>query len=229
MSSYQICDVNLAGREKKRFLINDIDFYFIYLCRICDRRMIKLDDYEKEFEQLFRENYSRLCYHAYSFLNDEEAAKDVVNDVFEKVWVNFGRIEHSTSLLPLLYTWVRNSCVSQLRHRQANERFIHWALQKEEGEMPDEGNMEYEFLLERLRVSIEKLPDQTKIVFRKCFLEGEKYRKVAEELGISVNTIKTLINRALRSLRKEYSDDSLFLMLCFFKKNSKKSLFSVTP
>lgn len=49
--------------------------------------MIKFIDHKEVFEQLFRENYVRLYYHALSFLNDEETAKDTVNDVFEKVWM----------------------------------------------------------------------------------------------------------------------------------------------
>ena len=52
--------------------------------------MIELVEHRDAFECLFRENYTRLFYHAFSFLNDEEEAKDVVNDVFERVWMNFG-------------------------------------------------------------------------------------------------------------------------------------------
>lgn len=57
--------------------------------------MIKFIDHKEVFEQLFRENYVRLYYHALSFLNDEKTAKDTVNDVFEKVWMNFEKIERS--------------------------------------------------------------------------------------------------------------------------------------
>ena len=94
--------------------------------------MAILVDYKGIFEQLFRENYIRLCYHACSFLNDDEAAKDVVNDVFEKVWINFEKIERSQPVLPLLYTLVRNRCVSLLRHKKVKERFDQeWRLKEE--------------------------------------------------------------------------------------------------
>ena len=85
--------------------------------------MIELVEHRDAFECLFRENYTRLFYHAFSFLNDEEEAKDVVNDVFERVWMNFEKLEFSSSLVPLLYTLVRNRCVSLIRHKKVKERF----------------------------------------------------------------------------------------------------------
>ncbi|MBC5621148.1 MULTISPECIES: RNA polymerase sigma-70 factor [Butyricimonas] len=178
--------------------------------------MIRSVDYKGIFEQLFRENYIRLCYHAYSFLNDEEAAKDAVNDVFEKVWVNFEKIERTQSVLPLLYTLVRNHCVSLLRHKKVRERFNQELRLKDEA--TDEGYMEYELLIERLRQSVEKLPGQTKVVFRMCFLDGKKYQETADALAISINTVKTHINKALRILREEYSDYSLLLVILSSKK-----------
>ena len=73
--------------------------------------------------------------------------------------------------------------------------------------------MEYELMIERLRQSVENLPGQTKVVFRMCFLDGKKYQEAADELMISINTVKTHINKALRLLREEYSDYSLLLII----------------
>lgn len=178
--------------------------------------MARSDDYREIFGQLFRENYIRLCYHACSFLNDEESAKDVVNDVFEKVWINFGKIKRSQPILPLLYTLVRNRCVSLLRHEKVKERFGQEWRWKDEA--MDEEYMEYELLIERLRQSVENLPGQTKVVFRMCFLDGKKYQEAADALAISINTVKTHINKALRILREEYSDHSLLLLIFYSKK-----------
>ena len=45
--------------------------------------MFTILDKKRYFEQLFRENYTRLYYYALSFLNDSELARDVVSNVFE--------------------------------------------------------------------------------------------------------------------------------------------------
>lgn len=181
--------------------------------------MVTLTEKKEIFEQLFRENYARLYYHALSFLNDEEAAKDSVNDIFEFVWTNFEKIEHTRSLIPLMLTLVRNHCVNQIRHRKAEERFTQEEMLKEEA--VEEKYMEYELLVEDVRCSVDNLPGQTRMVFRKCFLEGKKYQEAADELGISINTVKTHINKALRILRNKFSDISVLLLLLFEENNKK--------
>ncbi len=179
--------------------------------------MIELTEYRDAFECLFRENYTRLFYHAYSFLNDEEEAKDVVNDVFERVWINFEKLEFSSSIVPLLYTLVRNRCVSLIRHKRVKERFSREIAK--ESEVLEEENMEYEMLIEKLHHLIELLPTQTKIVFKKCFLDGKKYQETADDLGISINTVKTHIHKALRVLRGEFSEDHILLFILFSVNN----------
>ena len=163
--------------------------------------MIELVEHRDAFECLFRENYTRLFYHAFSFLNDEEEAKDVVNDEF------------SSSLVPLLYTLVRNRCVSLIRHKKVKERFS----REIEVELEDheEESVEYEMQIEKLRHLIELLPAQTKNVFKKCFLEGKKYQEAADDLGISINTVKTHVNKALRILREEFTEDYILLFILF--------------
>ena len=48
----------------------------------------------------------------------------------------------------------------------------------------------------------------------KCVVEGKKYKEVAEELDITVNTVKTHITRALKFLRDELQEDLIMLLLC---------------
>lgn len=45
---------------------------------------------------------------------------------------------------------------------------------------------------------------------RAVIMENKKYKEAAEELHISVNTLKTHLTRALKQLRKEYNLHSLF-------------------
>ena len=186
--------------------------------------MIELVEHRDAFECLFRENYTRLFYHAFSFLNDEEEAKDVVNDVFERVWMNFEKLEFSSSLVPLLYTLVRNRCVSLIRHKKVKERFS----REIEVELEDheEESVEYEMQIEKLRHLIELLPAQTKNVFKKCFLEGKKYQEAADDLGISINTVKTqVISIKRRGFCGRNLLKIIFCYLFFLDKKIKKVRF----
>lgn len=172
---------------------------------------------KRQFEQIFRENYTRLYYHALNFLNDSESAYDVVNDVFEYVWTHYEQFKFDKSITPLLYTLVRNYSVNIVRHQRVQEKYQQKMLQ--EAELYEQNYEEYEATLQRLRNAIARLPPQTQHIFKACFLEGKKYLEVGHELGISVNTVKTHISKALQILRKEFAGENLVLFTFFIYKN----------
>lgn len=165
---------------------------------------------KRHFEQLFRANYTRLYYHALNFLNDSEAAKDVVNDVFEYVWRHYDQYDFAVSVTPFLYTLVRNQAVSIIRHRKVEEKYQQKSLLLDAAY--EHEYAEHDELILRLRKAISDLPPQTQKVFKACFLEDKKYLEVADELDISVNTVKTHVKKALHILRETFADDKLILL-----------------
>lgn len=153
------------------------------------------------FEQLYKENYARLYYYAFRFLTDEEACKDVVNDVFEKAWQQFDELKTET-VSANLYAQVRNRCIDRLRHQQVEEQYadLYRALTEEEEFLPDER----EERLARIERTIANLTDPTKTILKECYYENKKYQEVADEFGISVSGVKKHIMKALKRLREEF-------------------------
>lgn len=172
------------------------------------------------FEKLFKDNYESLYYHALSFLNDREASKDIVNDVFEHIWTKYSKFDFSYSIKPLLYKMVQSNCIDYIRHKEVKKKYHDFKVSR--NELFEEDYEEYEKLIENLRKAVENLPGQSRIVFKKCFLDGKKYREVGEELGISVNTVKTHITKSLRRLRGEFKDEILLYFFSLRKKIRKK-------
>lgn len=74
------------------------------------------------FEQLYRGNYARLYYYAFRFVADEEACRDIVNDVFEQAWKDREQLQEATAVA-CLYTRTRNRCIDYLRHRQVEQQY----------------------------------------------------------------------------------------------------------
>ena len=71
-----------------------------------------------------------------------------------------------------------------------------------------------EQIFTQIRQDIENMPPQTREIVKAIFYKKEKYQEVADYLGISINTVKTLLRRAIRQLRERYTDNfSLFLYL----------------
>ena len=65
---------------------------------------------------------------------------------------------------------------------------------------------------------IENMPQQTATVFKKCFIERKKYQEAGDELGISINTVRWHITKAISILRGQMSDVEMILLYAFFLK-----------
>lgn len=171
---------------------------------------------EKAFDFLFRTRYSNLCRFAATFVDRFEVAEDIVQDIFQKVWLKSEHIMEDQSIDSYLFVAVRNACFTYLRNRQ--ERVGLESL-KQDVVSPEEV-VDFESPeLARLWEAIDRLPLQCKVIFKLVILEEMKYKEVAEKLGISVNTVKTQVKIGYKTLRGELKQEqfSLFLLLFYFK------------
>lgn len=105
-----------------------------------------------DFETLFRQNYERLYFHAHAIVHDEDVAKDVVSEVFVNVWRLRETIEPST-VLPYLYTSVRNRCLDQLRQSNRQVPLLQEVLNDLEHYTESDWN-EYEARIAHLRAEL---------------------------------------------------------------------------
>ncbi len=174
------------------------------------------------FEALFHKYYSLLCDYALTYLEDVNEAEDTVQEVFVYLWNYRKSIIISTSLKSYLYSSVKHRALNVLKHQVVTRR--HSPLLTEFLEnLANENYSELEQeQLEQVRKALKELPDQCRIVFMKSCLEGKKYKEIAEELHISVNTVKTHILKAYHDIRanvnRPISSQVLCLMICkYFK------------
>jgi len=105
------------------------------------------------FESLYKELQPRLYAYCRKFIDDPEAAKDLVQDAFVKLWeeVDFSTIH--TSVASYLHKTVHNNCLLYLRDQQIRQRFEDYAAYKlKEAELnffsPDRGTYSSIFLRE---------------------------------------------------------------------------------
>lgn len=164
------------------------------------------------FEALFKSHFRDLTRFVYGYVNDEEAAKDIVHDAFLAVWQKLEGLDASYSMRPYLYTLCRNGALDYLKHLRViseNERELSTHLQAE----ADEDKEQLEKRIEQVKEKLALLPAQQREALQKYFLEGKKYKEVAEELGIALNSVKTHISRGLNSLRHDLREDLILYLL----------------
>lgn len=175
----------------------------------------------REFTKIYEVYFPKLIRFSRFYIGSEEDAENIVQDTFAYLW------EHSDVLTPIqnldafLFTVVKNRCMDFLR-RQVEEK-------KKEQNIQDVVGMEYQLKLYSLqqldetRLGIEeveallmeavgKLPKRCQEIFILSRKEGYKHREIAERLNITVSTVESQMNIAIRRIKSELKDYLPFLL-----------------
>lgn len=164
-------------------------------------KQLKVNEPEA-FKTLFNKYYKALCLQAFLLVKDEEAAEDLVQGLFMKLWQEKQYFEIKTSIKSYLTTAVRNACFNMLKQQKGRvmeetDSIIH--LSDESSEQI----LENKEMLNHLYVGIDSLPEQCRKVFNLVVLEEKKYQEAADELGVTINTVKTQLKRGFAKLREQ--------------------------
>ena len=81
------------------------------------------------FEQLFKQHYRTLCFHAMSLVNDLDASKDIVHDVFLSLWYHRASIDFTRPIFPYLFSLTRNRALNYLEHKKIQNNHL-WNSRK---------------------------------------------------------------------------------------------------
>jgi len=169
-------------------------------------------------ELLFRHFYRPLVMYALKFVFFQEEAEDIVQEVFVKFWEQrkFDQVNHF--LRSYLYQSVKNRCLSIMElKRGISMTSMDSLLDFSDSEAPDES--EWDERVNQIYREIDRLPERTRVIFMAVVMEGKRYKEVADDLNISLNTVKTALSRALSTLRSNLNDKTfLFLFRLFTRK-----------
>lgn len=159
------------------------------------------------FEMLFRTFYQPLCNYAYSFLRDREGAEEVVQSTFLLVWEKRETLGIRTSVKPYLYAMVRNACLNVLKHEKIKQRYAGEEIAMADRSYESVGHTIASNELEyQIKVAMDELPEQCRLVFKLSRFEELKYAEIAEQLGISVKTVENHMGKALKLMREKLKD-----------------------
>ncbi len=167
---------------------------------------------KKIFEHLFHMLYPRLCSFAFHFVQNDAAAEDIVSDVMYKLWEKKGQFDSLINIKSYLYTSVRNKSLSYLNKKETDRKHIN-EIKNSWSEEFFQDHLIKEELTGLLFQALDKLPDKAQQIFRMSCLEGIKYKDIAENLGVSVNTIKSQRARAVRLLKEILKDQVIWVFL----------------
>lgn len=165
------------------------------------------------YHELFRKFYQSLVLFAMRYVDKQDEAEDVVQDLFLAVWEKEEKFFSYNSFRSFLYNSVRNTCLNKLKHRKVEEKFINYSLKNMDSFQSDDYDTLEEEIYRRLFNAINELPARCREIFL-LHLDGKKNEEIAAELRITVLTVKTQKKKALRYLRARLG--GLYSFLLFF-------------
>ena len=168
----------------------------------------------KAYEAFFKHYYQGLFLWANSILKNSEAAEDVVQEFFVSFWEKKRYKSVTSNLQSYIYRAVKNACLDYL---QREKKLIHDIEHLEEQESAPKANELSIENSQQIYSAINELPEKCKEVFMLCCVSGYTYNEAAEELGLTINTIRTHMVRAFKMLREKLKSPHLFYMLFFHK------------
>jgi RNA polymerase sigma-70 factor (ECF subfamily) len=153
---------------------------------------------EIHFKEAFNRYYETLCLYAARLTRDPAGAEDMIQEIFVKWWETIKR-NPDASTRAYLYRMVRNACIDRLRRPRDEMVSIHALTDDLEAFFPPEPDIDTR--AERLIAAIDTLPEKARKVFDAICMDGQRYKDVAADMSVSINTVKTQLSRSLRLLR----------------------------
>ena len=166
------------------------------------------------FEQIYRDYSKPMFLYALSFLTSEEEAEDVIQEVFVNFWKDetYRKVKGEVTKT-YLFRSVKNNCLNRLKKKDV----LRDRLDLLREDIVEEEIMKWnDELIQEVESEIDRMPEQTKLIIRGVFFREMKYQEVADELGISINTVKTLLKNGMKYLRERFGermDISLVIVL----------------
>lgn len=164
------------------------------------------------FKVIFERLFPSMCMLASRLLKDEEKGKDIAQEAFVKLWQKKQDEEFAdeSALRAYLYVLVKNACLNQIqKESRVNNSPLENAMTLAEQEFINEVLREETYQL--LREAIRNLSSQARDVID-LTLKGASNQEIADQLGVSLNTVKTVKKRAYRSLRETLGNQLIAIL-----------------
>lgn len=162
------------------------------------------------FKVFFEENFSSIVMFADKYLNDMEAAADVAQECFIRLWRGDMTFETEDKVRGFLYTMARNLALNKLKHDSIVSQYVERGMLESEEYLRD--NVIEEEVYSMIYKAIDELAPQSKKVIL-LSLQELSNGEIAEQLGISINSVRTLKQNAYKKLKGLLQDYFYLLFL----------------
>lgn len=148
-------------------------------------------------------------------VQSEAVAKDIIQEVFLSCWLNRDKLPEVEQPMNWLYRIAYNQSFKYLRNRAIRQRTLAKAIST----LPANASPETELAVDHtetnrlVQLAIQRLPDQSRKIFRMSRTEGIKPADIAIALNISTQAVRNSLTRSVKSIRDFLSEQGVVVSL----------------
>ncbi|MBA4055252.1 MAG: hypothetical protein C0490_11105, partial [Marivirga sp.] len=178
-----------------------------------DGKLISLNEYRlwKDFKsgdvaaysQIYRRYFFVLYGYGKKISNDNELVKDCIQDLFIKIWNNRENLNDTTSVKFYLFTSLKRKLIDTLKspsQRLRSEEDIMDFEITDTSVFDDEAS---NWQKERVLNAMNKLSKHQQRLLQMKFYRNQSNQEIAEELGITIQSVYNSVFKTLRTIRKQ--------------------------
>jgi RNA polymerase sigma-70 factor (ECF subfamily) len=160
-----------------------------------------LREKQAAFETLYNHLYNPVLDNIMALVQEEDKAKDIVQDVFLGLWDTRDKFHHVEDVKSWLITASYRSSLDYLKST-VEEREFTQMLKKPDSSTAEKHEVDEVDYRKLFRNTLSLLPERKKMAIEMCKLEGKTYKEAAGLLGVTPLTVKQYVAEGLRFIRK---------------------------
>jgi len=170
-----------------------------------DLQLIALirDGNTEAFGQVIERYQLSIGKYLYRLTGEYETARDLTQDTFLQAYQSLRKNKNEIQLKAWLYGIATNKAL-QYRRRKKIITFV--PFDDAQNSDPPDGKNQPDDLAEKIMVeaAMLKVPEEQRVCMMLHFVEGFKYREIAQTMGISEDAVRMRVARGSMEFRKQY-------------------------
>ena len=159
-----------------------------------------MNQQEKAFKEIFEANSKKIYHLCFGYTNDMDAANDLLQETFLKVWQNLHKFREKSQISTWIYRIAVNTCLTYLRKekRQLKEELTINIIENKTEDISDKQEQ-----VSLLYTCIAKLEENERLIIT-MVMDEVTYPEIAEISGVSEGNLRVKIHRIKKKLTELY-------------------------
>ena len=175
---------------------------------------------EEAFSLFYKQNYTKLYSYGICLNLDDETIRDIIQEIFVKLYTNPRIIKDASSIRSFLYVSIRNAAVNHIEYKkkyinyqQIDNFEFPYHIENTGLEDEEESNM----VKEKIDTILKSLTPRQKEIIYLRFLQQMEYDEIAGIMNMTEQAARNLVHRAIEKARKDNANLMLLFLLLILR------------